>query len=524
MTRFASMDSNPYPPSCLRSVRYRTAVLVLLAGAAGCGAVDDVPRTARRASALSTIAHVTDPATRASGGTPPAPARHAEDRVAAFAAARVRVVWIQDAQRGADFFALSASLTLHGYDSHDGLGERTILSTVANYAKPLITPDGEQVVFSDRVTGSVHAVGWDGAGLRRLVSGFGLATWSDPSDGTIWVYVGEDEAATDPPSYRRVTRYRLDEPDTGELVWNKAPVSGDTFQISRDGRHASGLFPWPTAGIAELPNGAWEKLGDGCWTSLADWNGPLCWYFDGAHRNVTIVDVDRSTRWQVAINTAPDIDDYEVYHPRWSNHPRFLVLSGPYTVGNRANKIRGGGTQVEIHLGRFAPDLTAVEAWVPVTDNVFADFYPDAWIDPDGEPAHDVTGRAGTGGPAGADTPQSTPADGANPAAGRLLIEARLVATTPIPTLRAIAPYRSALIANTYQVETVVEGVYAEPTIVVAHWAIRDAQVVPGADREIGRTYRMTVDPYDDHLELEGERLLMDTDNFDVPLYYDTTP
>ncbi len=101
-----------------------------------------------------------------------------------------------------------------------------------------------------------------------------------------------------------------------------------------------------------------------------------------------MVDLDRDERWQVNINNAPGIDGYEVYHPRWTNHPRFLTMTGPYTVGTEANKIRGGGPQVEIYLGRFAADFTAVESWVKVTDNRRADFSPDAWIDPSERPAN----------------------------------------------------------------------------------------------------------------------------------------
>lgn len=89
-------------------------------------------------------------------------------------------------------------------------------------------------------------------------------------------------------------------------------------------------------------------------------------------------------RWNVNINSAPGMDGSEVYHPRWSNHTRIMALTGPYTVGDRANKIRGGGTGVEIHLGRFSRDLTSVERWVQATENGQADFYPDVWVDPAG--------------------------------------------------------------------------------------------------------------------------------------------
>ena len=41
------------------------------------------------------------------------------------------------------------------------------------------------------------------------------------------------------------------------------------------------------------------------------------------------------------------------------------------------------------------------------------------------------------------------------------------------------------------------------------------------AAREAGSVHRMTLEPYDERLDLEGERLVMDSDAFDLRLYYD---
>ena len=46
---------------------------------------------------------------------------------------------------------------------------------------------------------------------------------------------GEPQAA--------LSRIAIDDPNVRELVWNKSLVSGDTFQVSADGRYAGGLFP-----------------------------------------------------------------------------------------------------------------------------------------------------------------------------------------------------------------------------------------------------------------------------------------
>ena len=164
-----------------------------------------------------------------------------------------------------------------------------------------------------------------------------------------------------------------------------------------DGRQAGGLFPWPDAGVAELPNRSWRKVGEGCWTALTDAGGSLFWYFDGSHRNLTVADVRTDRRWTVTINRAPGFDGAEVYHPRWANHPRFLAISGPYNQGG-VNQVRSGGPQSEIYLGRLSSDFSIVEAWARVTNNGAGDSYPDVWIDRARSP-HPVrpAGRVGPG-------------------------------------------------------------------------------------------------------------------------------
>ena len=397
-----------------------------------------------------------------------------------------------------------------GFDSRDGHGERVILREPGSYAKPLITPSGDEIVFSMRRQGAVYAVRWDGSGLRRVADGFGLAVWSEPVTGHEWVYVGSEPVPTDPPSYRAVRRYRINEPARSELVWDAQPVSNDSFQVSADGRYAGALFPWPDAGVADLARGTWERLGHGCWTAIANDDSHVVWYFDAQHRNLTLVDVDDDRRWTVNINGAPGIDGYEVYHPRWTNDPRFLILTGPYTVGDADNKIFGGGRQVEVYVGKFNADFTSVEHWTQITRNDLPDFYPDAWIEP-GSWSEEAQPSVAA---AVAATPGAT-------VSARVVVDARVSHETPVPSPRSIAPYKHGLLALEYEVVDVIEGSYDHAKLVVAHWVIRDGKVIDGAERPQGDTYRLTLELYDDHPELEGQRLVMDTNEFSLSLYYD---
>ena len=425
----------------------------------------------------------------------------------------LRVVWTRDFGDGTDYNSAGEQLLLMAYDSEDGHGERVVLSEPASYAKPLIAPDGQSIVFTIRRQSAVYAVGWDGAGLRRIADGFALDVWSDPEDETTWVYVGGEGTPTEPPRYPVVRRYRLEDPSVSELVWDAQPITPDSFQVSADGRTAAALLPWPTVGVADLATGTWRKLGEGCWTALSPGADPLLWYFDGAHRSVTFVNYETGERWGASISDDAFFGGYEVYHPRWTNDPRALVLTGPYTVGRRANKIRGGGKQVEIVVGFFDEALTSVASWRRVTHNDFADFYPDAWIEPGTGPEPHPR-RAPR--PAVPGSPAVAAAD-----ASPVVVEVRVRQEVAPPTPESIAPYREGLLALEYDVVQVVEGELDFPVIAIAHWVIRDARLVNGAVRGAGERLRLTLHPYDARPELEGKRLVFETADLTLPLFYD---
>lgn len=72
----------------------------------------------------------------------------------------------------------------------------------------------------------------------------------------------------------------------------------------------------------------------------------------------------------VVINNASNINGRDVYHPRWSNHPRFLAMTGPGV----------GGHETNLYLGEFNSEFTKVARWFQVTHDDQGDFYGDVWI------------------------------------------------------------------------------------------------------------------------------------------------
>ncbi|MCP4847757.1 MAG: hypothetical protein GY899_07420 [Verrucomicrobiaceae bacterium] len=307
-----------------------------------------------------------------------------------FAGAHARAVWVGQQKSGKiDQHAAGNNLKLMGLDSMDSRGERAILDKVGSYARPLFTPDGGRVVFSNKgITKSENGirsynprcfvVNFDGTGLVELGEGYAEAIWRDPSSGELWVFVStefqDDERVV--MEGKRLERFRLEAPEQRELLWDKTPVGGDSFRVSRDGQKMVGQFPWPESGVVDLKTGDFKRIGNGCWTSLAPDNSGISWVFDGPHRNVSIYDSSGRILNSIAMNTHPDLKGQRVYHPRWTNHPHFAVVSGPYI-----NDKKKGADRIEIYLGRFAADMSKVEQWYQVSENDRADLYADVWIE-----------------------------------------------------------------------------------------------------------------------------------------------
>ena len=308
-----------------------------------------------------------------------------------FVGGHAKVVWTKETENSKpDTFALYDGLELWGIDTRDDLGARRILPDADNYGRPLITPSGNDIVFTHKGTsrkGSskrryfdpvVFRVDWDGQHLEKLAEGYAVDVWRDPETSVEWVYVVDLEPTTRASTTStKLERFKLLDPGERELVWDKSAISSENIQLSRDGKRASGLFPWPDAGILRLDEQRWKKVKVGCWPSLAPDNSYLLWVFDGAHKNLRMFTEDGEDKWTVPISDAPGIGGREVYHPRWSNHPRFLTMTGPYTgesIGQSDTR------KVEAYLGRFDEDFRKVEQWLQITDDQRGDGFPDLWV------------------------------------------------------------------------------------------------------------------------------------------------
>lgn len=328
--------------------------------AAGCGAgtLEDAKRTT--------------PPAAATNGVPVIPLRQ-------LVGAPARVVWVQDRGEGDDMHQSGRNHALMAFDTESGR-TRELYAPGDQINRPLLSPDGRYIVFSRRREDAVYRLPWTGGTPVRISTGFALALWRDPKTGRDWVYLGRDRSKNEDAPYRRIVRHPIDDPSRVEEIWSGSDVSLDSVHVSRDGLKIGGLFPWPHGAIIDAPSRKATHIGRGCWTSLAPDNSYILWIFDGTHRNLFLYSPDGRHRHRIPINTVPGGQGRKMYHPRWSNHARFLVVSGPYPAERGRLRVAGAAGRVDVWVGRFNERFDAVEAWARVTDNQVGDYTPDLWV------------------------------------------------------------------------------------------------------------------------------------------------
>lgn len=412
--------------------------------------------------------------------------------------ARVKVVWVRDTGDGSDWLATGNNLVLMGFDSADGRGERVLHEGFGNYTKPLISPDGSRVLVSLADGSRMRLIDWDTGAVTELGEGHGLAFHEDGGD--LYVYFGIGEK-----NYRgtlnEVLRLPVDDPSEREVVVDH-PVAADSFTVDPSGKFAAGLFPWPHAEIVNLETQERTRFGRGCWVSLAPDGSGLHWVFEGTHHNVNLFFPEAEDPIVSNISRIPGIAEEPVYYPRWTNHPRFIVVGAPFQP--KANAAS------DIYLGRFSSGYEGVEAWARISYDPEGDFFPDAWIDFENAPtAGSVAGEVTF-----ADRNKDAPVFDPVPVVGELL------ARTETPDPQTIVPYTEAIAVYKYRVEAHPET--GEPgELLVGHWVIRDGRKIRDFSPSIGDSVEMAVVPYSGNPKYEGDRVVNTVDGGVGRIYID---
>ncbi len=132
---------------------------------------------------------------------------------------RVKIVWMRDTSAAANNFFGGANVSqLVRYDTNDDT-EVILNATSDDYTRPLISHDGNQIVYTDRVERLIYVVNWDGSNRRFIKNGFAGTLWYESSTNKQWVYYEEngDGWSTSGP----VRRVNLNNTGEDQIVWNQ---------------------------------------------------------------------------------------------------------------------------------------------------------------------------------------------------------------------------------------------------------------------------------------------------------------
>ena len=317
----------------------------------------------------------------------PEPSEEVSKKIEAVTGNHSKLAWYQYLGKSSDSLGNGNQHQLWGIDTQDGLGVRVILEKKSSYVRPLISPDGKWIIYTNKHTERkgnkktfkpvVHRLDWKGEKVEELGKGYAVDMWEDPKTKVTWVYVVHLIPTTRASMYAdKLERFQLEDPEKRELVWDKTKISVDSIQLSKDGKRASCLFPWPDVGVMDLEKMEYWRNQHGCWPSLAPDNSYTAWVFDGSHKSVHLF-ADRGKKLSVVnVNDGPGMDGHEMYHPRWANHPSFIAVTGPY----KGPSIGKSGKNAEVYIGKFSEKMDSIKSWVQVTKNKKGDHYPDLWI------------------------------------------------------------------------------------------------------------------------------------------------
>ncbi|HUT61899.1 MAG TPA: hypothetical protein VNA25_29020 [Phycisphaerae bacterium] len=318
--------------------------------------------------------------------------------------AHTRITWLRDRDENVNSWGFGTNTMIVGLDTDDGKGERPIVADQSGVAWPFFTPDGKGLVFTRVDFGPplkrhLMYVNWDGTGLREIALGWLVAaTVKDPKEGFTWLYgLAEAEGGK-----LVVKRIRMDKPEVVESLWDREGGPGG-MTVSPDGKYVGGVYNFaPGAapcGVYEVPNVAYINVANGCQPCMLPSINPHRFFvFNGDHRSGNIYsnfnDKDAMKSQRLSLVDVPLADNrHEVCWPRWSNHPRFMLLAAPFTSARNEDGIPFPGSdgdpkyrryvdKVEISIGRLDKNLTKIEKWVQITNNKKGDYLPMAWIDP----------------------------------------------------------------------------------------------------------------------------------------------
>ncbi|MBD3315315.1 MAG: hypothetical protein GF344_05975 [Chitinivibrionales bacterium] len=290
----------------------------------------------------------------------------------------IRIVWARSigGQFGFPPQGKRSDLVLVGYDSRTDRID-TLRDTQRNYQCPLLTRDGQQVVFSDLDDGKVYVVDWDGnEEPRAIADGIAGCLWMDPATNREYAVYAQFYDGLPERSRRacecEVHLVEIDDPTNDSLIYNEwgenGTVTGHFLSISADGGMLSYLADFPLLIAINLVNDSTYFSASGCWPTVP---------YDSSHRTLYFnQDHDGFFIWEKGQHLH-NVETGRIEHPKFAAYSKDIVC---VTTGMKAE---GGSEGGNVALLKFNEDLSMVIDSIKITGRdgeVSTDGFPDACI------------------------------------------------------------------------------------------------------------------------------------------------
>lgn len=278
---------------------------------------------------------------------------------------RTKIVFARCVAGDGNSDLITPDYSLGGFDSYRNEFYE-VVSGPRYCANPIITPDGNAVLFSDLGQKRVNIVSWAGTDARMFVSGYALSVQRDTATKTDWVYVSDSAYGNS------ITRYNLTDTSQHETIWDKTRVS-IRFTVSADGRFAGGEFPWPVAGEISIKDNEFKMFGSGCNTAIAPDNSYRLFHMEATHRSIWMYDSNAKVINQLLFDAVTG-EGNSAWIPRWSNDVRFFTLTAPCQPYPKTHKD-------DIYLGCFSESCDSITQWIRITNTADTiENYAYAWV------------------------------------------------------------------------------------------------------------------------------------------------
>lgn len=278
---------------------------------------------------------------------------------------RTKIVFARCVAGDGNSDLVTPDYSLGGFDSYRNEFFE-VVSGPRYCANPIITPDGNAVLFSDLGKKRVNIVSWAGTDARMFVSGYALSVQRDTATKTDWVYVSDSAYGNS------ITRYNLTDTSQHETIWDKTRVS-IRFTVSADGRFAGGEFPWPVAGEISIKDNEFKMFGSGCNTAIAPDNSYRLFHMEATHRSIWMYDSNAKVINQLLFDAVTG-EGNSAWIPRWSNDVRFFTLTAPCQPYPKTHKD-------DIYFGCFSESCDSITQWIRITNTADTiENYAYAWI------------------------------------------------------------------------------------------------------------------------------------------------